>query len=28
MEIAHENQKRCQKLLFNIMHDHIERWWD
>jgi hypothetical protein len=28
MEIAHENQARCQKLIFNIMHDHIERWWD
>lgn len=28
MEIAHENQLRCRKLLFTIMHDHIERWWD
>lgn len=28
MEIAHENQARCQRLLFSIMHDHIERWWD
>jgi hypothetical protein len=28
MEIAHENQERCQKLIFSIMHDHIERWWD
>jgi hypothetical protein len=28
MEIAHENQQRCQKLIFSIMHDHIQRWWD
>jgi hypothetical protein len=28
MEIAHENQARCQRLIFNIMHAHIERWWD
>jgi len=28
MEIAHENQERCHKLIFNILHDHIERWWD
>ena len=28
MEIAHENQLRCRKLLFTIMHDHIGRWWD
>lgn len=28
MEIAHENQARCQKLIFSIIHDHIERWWD
>ena len=28
MEIAHENQARCQKLIFSIMHDHIEGWWD
>jgi hypothetical protein len=28
MEIAHENQARCQKLIFGIMHDHIEGWWD
>jgi hypothetical protein len=28
MEIAHENQSRCQRLIFDIMHDHIERWWD
>jgi len=28
MEIAHENQARCQKLLFSIMHEHIQGWWD
>lgn len=28
MEIAHHNQARCQKLIFDIMHNHIERWWD
>lgn len=28
MEIAHENQERCSKLIFKILHDHIERWWD
>jgi hypothetical protein len=28
MEIAHENQSRCQRLIFSIMHDHVERWWD
>lgn len=28
MEIAHHNQERCQKLIFDIMHNHIERWWD
>ena len=28
MEIAHENQDRCRKLIFNILHDHIGRWWD
>ena len=28
MEIAHHNQSRCQKLIFDIMHNHIERWWD
>lgn len=28
MEIAHENQERCRKLIFKILHDHIERWWD
>jgi hypothetical protein len=28
LEIAHMNQERCKKLLFKIMSDHIERWWD
>jgi hypothetical protein len=28
LEIAHMNQERCRKLLFRIMSDHIERWWD
>ena len=28
MEIAHENQARCRRLIFDIMHNHIERWWD
>lgn len=27
MEIAHENQSRCQKLIFGIIHDGIESWW-
>ena len=28
MEIAHENQDRCRKLVFKIMEKHIEGWWD
>ncbi len=28
MEIAHENQARCQRLLFKLMESNIERWWD
>jgi len=28
MEIAHENQNRCQNLLFKIMGDNINKWWD
>lgn len=28
MEIAHENQERCKQLIFKIMNNHIERWWD
>lgn len=28
MEIAHMNQDRCRELIFRIMSDNIERWWD
>ena len=28
LEIAHMNQDRCKTLLFKIMNDHIEGWWD
>ena len=28
MEIAHENQDRCRKLLFKLLERNIERWWD
>ena len=28
MEIAHENQRRCQTLLFKLIGENIERWWD
>ena len=28
MEISHENQVRCRKLLFKIMENNIEKWWD
>jgi hypothetical protein len=28
LEIAHMNQDRCRELIFRIMSDHIERWWD
>lgn len=28
MEIAHENQARCHRLIFKILEEHIERWWD
>lgn len=28
MEIAHENQYRCRKLLFKIMEQRISGWWD
>ena len=28
MEIAHENQDRCRKLIFKIMESEISRWWD
>ncbi len=28
MFIAHENQERSRKLLFKIMEENIERWWN
>lgn len=28
MNIAHLNQERAHKLLFNIIQQNIERWWD
>lgn len=28
MKIANENQKRCKKLLFSILENNIENWWD
>jgi hypothetical protein len=28
MEIAHENQDRCRKLVFKIMSNNINKWWD
>ena len=28
MEIAHENQKRSRNLLFKLLNNDIERWWD
>ncbi len=28
MTIAHANQERCHKLLFDILRDNIRRWWD
>ena len=28
MEIAHENQDRCHKLIFKIMESKILGWWD
>jgi hypothetical protein len=27
-EIAYKNQERSRKLLFKIMEQNIERWWD
>ena len=27
-EIAHNNQERSRKLLFKILEQNIERWWD
>jgi len=28
MEITHENQDRCRKLVFKILESRIEGWWD
>ena len=28
MEIAHENQDRSRKLLFKLLDNNINRWWD
>ena len=28
MEIAQENHNRCRRLLFKILEDNIEKWWD
>jgi hypothetical protein len=28
MNIAHINQDRARKLLFNILESQIEGWWD
>jgi hypothetical protein len=28
MNIAHINQDRARKLLFKIMEENIEGWWD
>jgi len=28
MNISHINEKRAHKLLFKILEEHIERWWD
>jgi len=28
MEIAHENQERSRRLLFKIMEQNIQKWWD
>jgi len=28
MEIAHENQERCHRLLFKILADNVRKWWD
>lgn len=28
MEIAHENQERCKKLLFKLLDRNILKWWD
>jgi hypothetical protein len=28
IKISHENHKRCKKLLFSILENNIENWWD
>jgi len=28
MSIAHINHDRARKLLFKLMEENIERWWD
>jgi hypothetical protein len=28
MEISHENQKRSKRLLFKLIEQNIDRWWD
>jgi len=28
IEIAHHNQARCKALLFKLMEENIDRWWD
>jgi hypothetical protein len=28
LEIAHNNQERSRKLLFKMLEENIERWWD
>jgi hypothetical protein len=28
MEIAHENQDRCHKLIFKLLERNILKWWD
>lgn len=28
MEIAHENHKRAKKLVFKMLEQNIEKWWD
>jgi hypothetical protein len=28
MKMSHKNQDRCRNLIFKIMNDHIQRWWD
>lgn len=28
MNIAHHNHNRARKLLFNLMEENIEKWWD